>query len=346
VSQQIMRRVESVAAEAVRTASEAEEALARALLAAFPDRLCRRRTDDPERAVMVGGKGVRLAPECGVTEAELFIAVQLGAGRRRGDEDLVRLASAVEREWIDGGEPHVTISPVFDPKTERVVGRRREMLGPLVLSESDHPIGDAAAAETTLAEAAEADVARALGLDRGELTEVRERVRFLRHHAPDLALPDPSDEAFAGLVPLLVPGCRSFADLRKAPVLDVFLAGLSHAQRVALETQAPDRIQVPSGSRLRLAYDGVRAPVLAVRIQEMYGLAETPRVAGGRVPVLLHLLAPNGRPQQVTDDLASFWNDAYHHVRKDLRPRYPRHDWPDDPLAAPPSTRPRRRRRR
>ncbi|MGB0333092.1 MAG: ATP-dependent helicase C-terminal domain-containing protein, partial [Planctomycetota bacterium] len=96
----------------------------------------------------------------------------------------------------------------------------------------------------------------------------------------------------------------------------------------------------------RLLYDGERAPVLAVRIQEMFGLPETPRVARGKVPVLLHLLAPNGRPQQVTDDLASFWKDAYHHVRKDLRTRYPKHDWPEDALSARPSSRPRRRRRR
>ena len=130
------------------------------------------------------------------------------------------------------------------------------------------------------------------------------------------------------------------------PVLDVFLGGLSHEQRVALDASAPERILVPSGSRLRLAYDGDRPPVLAVRIQEMFGLADTPRIAGGRVPVLLHLLAPNGRPQQVTDDLASFWGDVYHRVRKDLRARYPKHEWPEDPLTARPTSRARRRRRR
>ena len=106
-----------------------------------------------------------------------------------------------------------------------------------------------------------------------------------------------------------------------------------HARRASLGSRQPH-------------YDGERAPVLAVRIQEMFGLPETPRVARGKVPVLLHLLAPNGRPQQVTDDLASFWKDAYHHVRKDLRTRYPKHDWPEDALSARPSSRPRRRRRR
>lgn len=97
---------------------------------------------------------------------------------------------------------------------------------------------------------------------------------------------------------------------------------------------------VPSGSAITLHYEIGRSPVLAVRIQEMFGLAETPRVAGGRVPVLLHLLAPNYRPQQVTDDLASFWANTYPQVRKDLRARYPKHAWPEDPLEAPPQRKP------
>ena len=342
---QILRRVRADDGGEALDAHGAEEALARAVHAAFGDRLCRRRPDDPERALMAGGRGVRLARECGVTEAELFVAIQVTAGFRRGDEDLVRMASAVEREWVDGGEVRVETAPVFDPRQRRVVGRRREMLGPLVLAESDHPVQDAAAAEAVLLAAAREDVAAALGLEREEVAATLNRIRFLRAHAPELGLPEPDEAFLAGLLPMLVPGRRSFADLARAPLVDVLLGGLSHEQRVGLDTHAPERVQVPSGSRLRLLYDGERAPVLAVRIQEMFGQPETPRVARGKVPVLLHLLAPNGRPQQVTDDLASFWRDAYHHVRKDLRTRYPKHDWPEDALSARPTSRPRRRRR-
>jgi ATP-dependent helicase HrpB len=107
-------------------------------------------------------------------------------------------------------------------------------------------------------------------------------------------------------------------------------------QLQAVEREAPERIEVPSGSKIALAYEPGRPPVLAVRIQEVFGLLETPRVAGGRVPVLLHLLAPNMRVTQVTDDLASFWASGYQMVRKDLRARYPKHAWPEDPFAAPP----------
>lgn len=118
---------------------------------------------------------------------------------------------------------------------------------------------------------------------------------------------------------------------------------LDHRQLAALEREAPERLEVASGSKVRLAYEPGRPPVLAVRIQEMFGAAETPRVAGGRVPVLLHLLAPNRRPQQVTGDLASFWRNTYPQVRRELAGRYPKHAWPEDPLTARPEHRPRRR---
>ena len=119
---------------------------------------------------------------------------------------------------------------------------------------------------------------------------------------------------------------------------------LTAPQRQAVAAEAPERIEVPSGSQIALQYEVGRPPVLAVRIQELFGLRETPRLAGGRVPVLLHLLAPNYRPQQVTDDLASFWANTYPQVRKELRARYPKHAWPDDPLTAPAEHRPKRRR--
>jgi ATP-dependent helicase HrpB len=111
---------------------------------------------------------------------------------------------------------------------------------------------------------------------------------------------------------------------------------LTHAQGRLLDEQAPEAITVPSGSRIRLTYEADRPPVLAVRLQELFGWTDTPRLAGGRVAVILHLLGPNFRPVQVTDDLRSFWTTTYFQVRKDLRARYPRHSWPDDPLLARP----------
>jgi ATP-dependent helicase HrpB len=138
-------------------------------------------------------------------------------------------------------------------------------------------------------------------------------------------------------------GCRSFEEVRRADWLGLLQGKLTSSQVQAIEREAPERLQVPSGSRLALTYEPGRPPVLAVRIQEVFGWKDTPRVAGGRVRVLLHLLAPNHRPQQVTDDLASFWNNTYQQVRKELRIRYPKHAWPEDPWNAPAESKPKRR---
>ena len=154
---------------------------------------------------------------------------------------------------------------------------------------------------------------------------------------PELQLPALDEPGLRALLPAIAPGCRSFAELRKAPWRAAIQGLLTPAQRQAVEREAPERIQVPSGSRITLRYELGKPPILAVRIQEIFGLMATPRVAGGRVAVLCHLLAPNMRPQQITDDLASFWKNTYPQVRKDLRRRYPKHAWPEDPYQARPS---------
>jgi ATP-dependent helicase HrpB len=169
------------------------------------------------------------------------------------------------------------------------------------------------------------------------------RLSCLRQWMPELNLPAYEETDLRELLTWLAPGAKSFADLRNADWLGGIQGRLTHQQRQAVEREAPERVEVPTGSHLALQYELGRPPVLAVRIQELFGLSETPRVAGGRVKVLLHLLAPNYRPQQVTNDLASFWANTYPQVRKDLRGRYPKHAWPEDPLAAPPEHRPRRR---
>jgi ATP-dependent helicase HrpB len=153
---------------------------------------------------------------------------------------------------------------------------------------------------------------------------------------PDLPLPAFDDSTMLEVLHELCHGRRSFADLKSAPWLSTLQSRMDYALVQTIEREAPERITVPTGSRMRLTYEEGRPPVLAVRIQEIFGMKATPRIAGGRVPVLLHLLAPNMRPQQVTDDLASFWANTYEDVRKELKRRYPKHSWPEDPLTAPP----------
>jgi ATP-dependent helicase HrpB len=168
-------------------------------------------------------------------------------------------------------------------------------------------------------------------------------VRSLGAWLPELALPAFEEAELIALLPEFARGSRSLAELARRDLAAFLRARLTSEQQRALDREAPESLSVPSGSRIRLVYEPGRPPVLAARIQELFGLSASPRVARGRVGVLLHLLAPNHRPQQVTDDLASFWNGAYHTIKAELRRRYPRHAWPDDPWSATPERRPRRR---
>lgn len=162
------------------------------------------------------------------------------------------------------------------------------------------------------------------------------RMTCLGKWAPELELPVCDDEFLKGLLLELCAHKRSFAELKAAPWLDWLKSRLTQAQLQAVDRECPEKIEVPSGSRIKLDYTVGKPPVLAVRIQEVFSWKETPRIAFGRIPVLLHLLAPNFRPQQVTEDLASFWANTYSTVRKELRRRYPKHSWPENPLTAKP----------
>jgi ATP-dependent helicase HrpB len=229
----------------------------------------------------------------------------------------------------------------WDDGAGAVRARRVTRLGALVLEEA--PLRDAdpeAVARALL------DRVRALGLDVLPWTEesrrVRERLAFARRWEGD-AWPDVSADALAAtldewLLPALV-GLRRWDEVQRLDLGALLLTRLDWARRSALDELAPTHLEVPTGSRLRVDYADAEAPVLAVRLQEVFGLAETPRVGRGRVPVVLHLLSPAHRPVQVTRDLAGFWRSSYFDVRRDLRGRYPRHPWPDDPWQATPTRR-------
>jgi ATP-dependent helicase HrpB len=317
-----------------------EEAVGRALFAAFPDRLCRRREPGSPRGVMVGGRGVRLAASSGVTQAELFLAIDVDAGQA---ETVVRMASAVDRAWLPADRLRESIDVDFDEAAGRVVAWKRMRFEDLVIAERPANAPDGEQVTAVLTEAALRDLDRVVPPPDTPAGQFRTRVRCLRGWMPDLNLPEYNEADLREVLSWLAPGRRSLEDLKRADWEKAFRSKLTHVQRQAVEREAPERLEVPSGNRIAVAYEEGRPPVLAVRVQEVFGLADTPRIAGGRVKVLLHLLAPNYRPQQVTDDLASFWANTYPVVRKELRARYPRHAWPDDPLAAPAERRPRRR---
>ena len=317
-----------------------EEAILIAILAAFPDRLARRREPNSRRAVMVGGAGVRLADQSAVTEGELFVCLDVDAG---AGEALVRMASFVDRSWLPAERLDVRVDVEFDADQERVQARRRVRWDDLILEETPASLPEGEQTAQVLAREAAAAWSRVFPADRSDVSGFLARVHCLREWLPDLNLPTFDEEQLRELLPELCLGCRSFEELRQAPWLDLLRSKLLPHQGQTLDREAPTHIAVPSGNRLPIHYEPGRPPILAVRIQEVFGWRTTPRIAGGRVPLLLHLLAPNHRPQQITDDLESFWNNGYPIVRGELRRRYPKHAWPEDPWTAQAERRPQRR---
>lgn len=337
VAEQLERAAREAAAAPAAAAFAEEEAVGRALLAAFPDRLARRRERGSARARMAGGRGLVLADESAVTRAELFVALDVEAAE---PDSRVRIASAVERTWIPTDRWITKRELRFDDATERVVESRSLEAFGLPIDRIEGPAEDAAAAQPLLLSAAQKRPQRAIPADDPAISGFLARLNSLRHWLPESGLPE---LRLTDLLESMCMGRRSFAELHEAPWLDALRGALTGAQLRLLEQEAPAALTVPSGSTIRLLYDPPHPPVLAVKIQELFGLAETPRVARGRIAVKLHLLAPNDRPQQITQDLASFWRNGYPVVRKELRARYPRHAWPEDPLAALPQRRPKPR---
>jgi len=319
---------------------DADEAVLRALLAAYPDRLAKRRGPRDRRGLMVGGRGVKLDARSAVEEGDLFLCIDVDGGE---SEATVREASVVEREWLPMDRLQTRDELFFHPSQKRVAARRRTYWDDLPIDESTAPVTDAERCAEVLFQAAKAQWDAVFPKTDKDISSLLLRTRCLADWMPELNLPRFDELQLHEILQSLCRQCSSFDDLKKAPWLDYIRAALTPTQQQILQRETPERIEVPSGNRHRLVYEQGRPPVLAVRIQEVFGMLETPRVAAGRVPVLMHLLAPNMRPAQITDDLRSFWQNGYPLVRKELRARYPKHAWPDDPLQASPESRPRRK---
>lgn len=311
-------------------ADRPELALMQALLEAFPDRLCKARAGTPDRALMVGGRGVRLDSSSRVRGEPLFLAIELNDA---GGEARARQVSAVERDWLPASLVDSREELFFNPTRGQVEARARTYWADLLLEEAPVSIGDAGAAAELLAQQARQQLERVLPAADSAAGKFLGRVRWLADVRPDLELPALDEAAIVALLPEICRGLRSLDELRGADWLAWLQSHVGFDRLPEIDRVAPAELELPSGNRHAIAYEIGKAPVLAVRIQECFGMATTPTVGGGRVPVTLHLLGPNYRPQQVTADLASFWQNGYPEVKKELRRRYPKHAWPDDPLA-------------
>ena len=304
----------------------------RLVLAGFPDRVGRRRSGRAYR--FVGAGGGKLANESVVKDADLIVATSVD--KRRGDA-IIRMATSIERDWLALETVNAAVW-----NTDRAVAEARVETRylDLVIDERPDPKGDPDALSAALVEAAKKDLDRALPLT-DDVMRFLFRCAFL---ARERDLDMPTADTRAELLETLAFGKKSFADLKKVDLVDALRQHMGYELASTLDREAPSTVKIPSGRNAKLEYTVDGPPKCSVRLQEVFGLYETPRVAG--VPIKMELLAPNMRPVQVTQDLASFWANTYAEVRKDLRARYPKHQWPEDPKDGIASTRVRPRRSR
>ena len=321
---------------------EGEAAAGRLLALAYPDRVAQRR-DAPGAFRLANGRGAWCD-----TADPLATAPFLAIADLDGDKQEARIfrAAPLSRADLDALFPERIAAEErveWDAREQAVKARRRTTLDALVLSEAPLAAPDPAARA-----AAVLDGVRALGLDAlpwdGEAATLRARIALLRRiEGPDAGWPDVSDAALIEALPAwlgpYLGGISRRGEFARIPLARALEARLDWKQKQRLDREAPVDIAVPSGRRARIDYTSGAEPVLAVRIQEMFGATATPAIAGGRVPLLLHLLSPAQRPIQVTRDLVSFWRRGYPEARGDLRGRYPKHYWPEDPFAAQPTSR-------
>lgn len=313
------------------SSKDSDDAIRRSLLVAFPDRVCRRRDAGSKRALMVGGRGVVLTDESAVSEDELFVAVELVESGKA--EASVRQASAIDKSWLPPSHLLSATEVFFDTSKEKVVAMKRTRFCDLVIEETTAPPPAGQDFGEILARAVLANYDLSALVDE-DTKQYLARIQFLKEHLPELALPDLGKEPWKDLLVDWCSGLSSLAELKSQSFLPILKMQLSAQQQQELEREAPEAVVVPTGSRIKLTYEEGKAPVLAVRIQELFGMADMPKVARSKQSVLLHLLAPNYRVQQITSDLAGFWKNTYADVKKDLKARYPKHSWPDNPLEA------------
>ena len=304
-----------------------EEALLISVLAAFPDRVARRRQGG-ELQLAAGGPA-QLAPASTVTGEEFLVAVE-AEDRRDQKAPLVRIASGIQPAWLLDLFPErvrETASVEWNRAGERVESVSALWFDQIVIEESRGAANPDAAAALLASKAMEAGIAR---FDDIEAVEAfLARARFAAQHGP-VPVPDPE----AALRTIAI-GLKSFGELASAArgaLVRTMQQQLAPDARRLLEEIAPERIRLPRGRAVVVHYENGQPPWIASRLQDFFGMRATPTVGRGAVPVVVHLLAPNQRPVQMTSDLGGFWQRLYPQVRKELSRRYPRHAWPEDPL--------------
>ncbi len=305
------------------------EALRRALLIAFADRIARRRPNSL-RCDLVDGRVAELSSDSICKDAEFFVAAELRELPRLKVPQ-IQAATRIEESWLREiwpGQFMDTRVSRYDEHAKRLVSEERKQFGELVLSSKlSHEVSDDDAAR--LFRKAIQDALVPFQGWSGEVESWITRLNCLAEWQPDWQLPQISEEDREELLGMLLSGCRTRKDVKSLDLLAGVKEWLDPVQRQLLDQHCPLQLQLPNGRRARIRYEQGKPPVLSSKLQDFFGMKEAPSVAAGAVRCQVELLAPNRRPAALTDDLARFWSEGYLLVRKDLKGRYPKHDWPE-----------------
>jgi ATP-dependent helicase HrpB len=309
----------------------AHESFAQAFLSGYSDQVARRTNTASVACDVVGKRRGTIAKESFLRGHEWLVAAEITEVQGKDLQVVLNLNTEIEEKWLQAQFPQdftKTNAAVWDQTQRRVLQKETVCFRDLVLRErqSGEPSENAAAA--LLTDLVMDGSLVFTGWD-DHAQQWLARMQFLRTHMPELEIPEFTETDRRLVFEELFHGCKSYKDIKDLNPLHALQSWLNHSQNQALQRHAPERIELPNGRKAKIDYVHGSEPTVASRIQDFYGLKETPRIASSRVPLLIHLLAPNMRPIQVTKDLASFWKNSYPTIAKELKRRYPKHEWRD-----------------
>ena len=346
VQRQLSRMLRTSRARPQLAETQVEDALLISTLAAYPDRVAKRRSPRSRELLLSEGGQALLSETSVVLEPELLVAVDAEERRTTaGAKAVVRIASKIEPEWLLELAPEEILDVdqlEWNSETKQVERARKLSYGQLALEEKRTVAPPSAEASRLLAQAASAAPIEQF-VDPEILQDWEGRVDLLRRAFPEAGFPELNAQHLRSSLADLAPGATSFAELAHAGLLNGWEGGLTPQNNHLWRTMTPERITLPSGRQLKVHYAKGKSAWVESRMQDFFGMTKGPAILGGRVTLVMHLLAPNQRAVQVTDDLAGFWERHYPAIRRELSRKYPRHFWPEDPRHRPAPQAPRRK---
>ena len=306
-----------------------EEDFLRAILAGFPDRVAKRREKKDLKALMVGNRGVVQSKKSMVRDHSFFVCVDIQSG---DEESIARMVSGISADWLDPVFKRTQREVLFDPSLKKLIAIQKSYYMDLVLDQKDSHLTQDDLSGEILHQSLMSHLKEVLPVFDSPAGQLLERINIYGQLFQNKNFPMIDSDSLLEPLLWLCKGKKTLSEVRDGDWFNAVRTILSHEQYVALQKELPEKLTLPSGKIVPLKYELGKSPLLEARIQELFGWKETPKLGGGKLPLLISLLAPNYRSQQLTLDLAGFWKNTYPQVRKDLRGRYPKHAWPEDPL--------------